>query len=95
MSDQTPAQELITEEKARILTDIYLHERYFDFGRITFTNIEKDMLDDKPIYRLYGKVRIKSRSMLDRLIIDKDAYTYKLMAEINAVSGRVINYEFK
>lgn len=95
MSDQTPAQELISEEKARILTDLYLHERYFDFDKITFTSVENGTIDDEPVYRLYGKVRIKSRSMLDRLIIDQEAYTYKFMVELNAVNGHIINYEFQ
>lgn len=95
MSEQTPDQELISEERAKTLCDLYLHERYFDFEKVTFNSVENGILDQTPIYRLYGTVKIRSRSMFERLLFDKNANMYKFMVEINATTGRIINYEFQ
>jgi hypothetical protein len=95
MPDPASDHELISEDKARELTDRYLHERYYEFQKIVFTSIENGTVDENPVYRLYGTVRLKSRSIMDKLIIDQKAYSYKFMVEMNAVNGHIINYEFQ
>jgi len=95
MSDPASDRELIPEDKARELTDRYLHERYYDFEKIVFKSIENGTINDNPVYRLYGTVRLKSRSIMDKLIIDQKAYSYKFMVEMNALNGHIINYEFQ
>jgi len=95
MSDPEIDSTQISEDKAKELVDRYLHERYFDFEKISFNSVEMVSIQENPSYRIYGTVRVKSRSLLDRLIIDKKAYTYKFMVDMNALTGRVINYEFQ
>ncbi|MBN1375391.1 MAG: hypothetical protein JXA01_04480 [Dehalococcoidia bacterium] len=95
MFEQTSDQELISEEKAKTLSDLYLHERYFDFEKLTFTSIENGFIDKTPIYRLHGTVKVKSRSMFERLLFDNNANIYKFMVEMNATNGHIINYEFQ
>jgi hypothetical protein len=95
MSDPASDCELISEDKARKLTERYLHERYYEFEKIVFTSIENGAVNENPVYRLYGTVKLKSRSIMDKLIIDQKAYSYKFMVEMNAVNGHIINYEFQ
>jgi hypothetical protein len=95
MSDITSERELISEEKAKQLSDRYLHERYYDFDKISFSAVENASIQETPVYRIYGTVHVKSRSLFDRLMMDKNAFTYKFMVEMNAITGRVINYEFQ
>jgi hypothetical protein len=95
MSETTPGPELISEDRAKDLVDIYLHERYFDFEKLKFTGVESTLVKDAPAYRICGKVHVKSRSMFERVIHDKNASTYKFTVEINAVNGRIINYVFE
>jgi hypothetical protein len=95
MSETPTENELISEDKAKDLTDSYLRSRYYDFDKLTFTDIESTTIKEVPAYRVYGKVHVKSRSMFERIIHDKNASTYKFTVEINAVSGRIINYVFE
>jgi hypothetical protein len=95
MSDPVSERELISEEKARELTERYLHQRYYDFEKIVFTSVENGTVNENPVYRLYGSIRLKSRSIMDKLIIDQKAYSYKFMVEMNAANGHIINYEFQ
>ena len=95
MSDPTSERELISEEKAKELSDRYLHERYYDFDKISFSSVENTHIQETPVYLIYGTVEAKSRSLFDRLIVDKNAFTYKFKVEVNAVTGRVINYELQ
>ena len=95
MSDPGVDNKLISEDKAKELAAHYLHERYFDFEKVSFNSVEMVTIQENPVYRIYGTVRVKSRSLLDRLIIDKKAYTYKFMVDMNALTGRVISYEFQ
>ncbi len=95
MCDPTSERELISEEKAKELTDSYLHERYYDFDKILFSSVENARIQEKPVYLVYGTVHVKSRSLFDRLMVDKKAFTYKFKVEVNAVTGRIINYEFE
>ncbi|MCX6006748.1 MAG: hypothetical protein NTZ34_05745 [Chloroflexi bacterium] len=95
MSDLTSERELISEETARELTASYLHERYYDFDKVLFSSVENARIQETPVYLIYGTVHVKSRSMFDRLLIDKEAFNYKFMVEVNAVTGRIINYELE
>ncbi|RPJ62619.1 MAG: hypothetical protein EHM12_04235 [Dehalococcoidia bacterium] len=95
MSDPASDRELISEDKARELADRYLHERYYEFEKIIFTSIENGTVNENPVFHLYGTIRLKSRSIMDKLIIDQKAYSYKFMVEMNAVNGHIINYEFQ
>jgi hypothetical protein len=95
MSDLTSEHELISEEKAKELSDRYLHDRYYDFDKISFSSVENTRIHETLVYLVYGTVQVKSRSMFDRLMIDKKAFTYKFKVEVNAVTGRIINYELQ
>jgi hypothetical protein len=95
MPEATPGPELISEDKAKDLVDIYLHSRYFDFEKLNFTGVENTMIKDAPAYCIYGTVHVKSRSMFERVIHDKKASTYKFTVEINALNGHIINYVFE
>ena len=95
MPDENTENTLVSEQEAKDLTDSYLHSRYYDFDKITFSSVENTAIDGKPAYRLYGKVTVKSRSMFEKILRDKAANTYKFTVEVNAVNGRIINYVFQ
>jgi len=95
VSNPTSEHELISEETAKDLTESYLHERYYDFDKILFSSVENACNQEKPVYLIYGTVHVKTRGLFDRLMMDKKAFTYKFKVEVNAVTGRVINYELE
>jgi hypothetical protein len=95
MSETAPQPELISEDKAKDLVDSYLRNRYYDFDKLKFTGVESTVIKDTPAYRIYGTVHVKSRSMFERIVHEKNASTYKFTVEINAINGRIINYVFE
>ena len=95
MSEITPKPDLISEDKAQDLVDSYLRNRYYDFDKLKFTGVENTVIKDTEAYRIYGTVHVKSRSMFERIVHDKNASTYKFTVEINAINGRIINYVFE
>jgi hypothetical protein len=95
MSDSNVSRDPMPLEKARKLADLYLRNRYYDFEKIQFSGHEIVATGDTTIYRLHGKIRVKSRSLLDNIGFHRMENTYKFVLDIDGLTGKTINYEFR
>jgi hypothetical protein len=69
--------------------------RYYDFVKINFMDCELINGDNFAIYRLHGGIRTKSRSLMDQISLFRQTDTYQCTVDINAETGKILNYEFK
>jgi hypothetical protein len=95
MNENLASPELISEDEARGKVEQYLRQRYHEFDKVQFTSCDLNGVGADQYYRFQGKIILKSRSTLDRFVMEKTAGFYTFTFEISAVNGRVINYVFK
>jgi hypothetical protein len=95
MSEQPTNDKSITLEQAKEAADCYLKNRYYDFETVVFSGHEVIDLNGVSVYRLYGGIRIKSRSALDLIGFKKKVDAYKFVLDLDALCGKVLNYEFQ
>lgn len=95
MADLSNKQHLMSLEEVQAKADQYLKNRYFDFEKIRFDSHEITAFEGSTMFRLHGGIRAKSRSLIDNMGFFKKPDTYKFLIEIDAVNGKIINYEFK
>jgi hypothetical protein len=95
MSEPADNPQLITVDNAKQLCTNYLTKRYYDFVKINFTDCALIKREDSTIYRLHGGIRTKSRSLMDQIALLRRTDTYQCVVDINAKTGKILNYEFR
>jgi len=83
----------LTESEAQQIAEKFLRARYFS-SKVKVTNNQLISAGDSQMYRLQGNINMKSRSLIDGLVVSKNANDYEFTIEIDAQQGHVINYEF-
>ena len=94
MNENPASPELISEDEARGKVEQYLRQRYHEFDKVQFNSCELSGYGAEQFFRFQGKIILKSRSTLDRFVMEKTAGFYSFIFEISAVNGQVINYVF-
>ena len=94
MKDNAMSPELLPEDEAKHQVESYLKNRYNEFDKIKFDSCELRGEGTDSIYCFHGTIMLKSRSTLDRFVLEKTAGKYRFVFEINAVDGQIINYVF-
>lgn len=94
MADLIFNQNSISFEEARELADRYLRGRYYDFDKIHFGSHAVVVVGDTTLFRLYGSIRVKSRSLLENIGFARKTDSYKCVLDIDSLTGKIVNYEF-
>lgn len=94
MNGGTDSAELIPQDEARYQVETYLKQRYHEFEKVKFDSVELIGTGDQTIYRFRGIVFLRSRSTLERFVMEKSAGRYQFVFDINATNSQIINYVF-
>ena len=94
MNESCFSPELLTEDEARHRVEDYLRLRYHEFDKVTFSSCELNGSGADQYYRFQGRVILKSKSALDRFVMEKASGFYTFVFDIGAIDGRIINYVF-
>jgi hypothetical protein len=94
MNKNPASPELISEDEARGKVEQYLRQRYHEFDKVQFISCDLNGVGADQYYRFQGKIMLKSRSNLDRFVMEKAAGYYTFTFDMGAVNGQVINYVF-
>jgi hypothetical protein len=82
---------MLTLTEAQRVAQRFLQAKYFR-SRINFEASQLLVWEDRSVYKLQGKITMRSLGLLDRFILDKSANTYNFTIEVEAQRGHIVSY---
>ena len=85
---------MLTEVEAQQIAERFLAAKY-PGAKIVFSGHQLITKDNIQMYQLGGKITMRSRGAVDRIVIPTTANQYDFTIEIQAQQGQIVNYEFR